>query len=63
MTSFEDTREQIKRTIKNEKMRHWALQLANAIEYMSNCYSNQLKSGVKPFDRTRIHAEVGGVGE
>ena len=54
MTSFEETREKIRQTIKNEDLKFLALGMANAIEYMSNCYSNSQDRGVKVFDKAGI---------
>lgn len=51
MGGFEETRKQIWSEIKNEDLRYSALLLADAIERMSNIYSNrQMKRGIKNFD-------------
>jgi len=54
MTSFEETREKIRQTIKNEDLKFLALGMANAIEYMSNCCSNSEKTGIHNFDKRGI---------
>lgn len=61
MAGFEDTRKKIRETIKNGTLRIWAIQLANCIEYMSNCHSNSVDE-VKGFDERRILEEIKGVG-
>jgi len=54
MTGFEETREKIRQTIKNEDLQFLAISMADAIEYMSNCYSNSQKKGIKDFDKAGI---------
>lgn len=50
MANFNDTREKIRKEITNRDFQISALLLTDAIERMSNIYSNSLPSGIKDFD-------------
>jgi hypothetical protein len=50
MVSFNETRQKIEENIKNNDLRNSAFLLTDAIERMSNIYSNSLPEGIKRFD-------------
>jgi hypothetical protein len=50
MADFNETRRKIEENIKNNDLRFSALMLTDAIERMSNIYSNSLPEGIKDFD-------------
>jgi ribulose 1,5-bisphosphate synthetase/thiazole synthase len=50
MANFNETRKKIEENIKNNDLRRSALVLTDAIERMSNIYSNSLPEGIKSFD-------------
>jgi hypothetical protein len=61
MCDYERTRAQIRKEIKNRDLQRLALQLADAIERMSNISSNGLASGIHSYDKPELAHMIGGV--